>query len=841
MPMTSSFDHILHDSMQDDKFRKSLIRQLADFGDRLVQSIQAIPEGGITDSFWDQTEFFPEFVGLEGKSHTVTNLLEALSDSVIWIDRSGNIRGVNHSAQTLLGQLRIDLIKKSFLDLVHSDDREKLFDLWSQSLKNRDKPFHIRLRRNDSTYIETSAKAIPLVEAERFQGTLLVLSASPKTPATDPDPTPSNTIQNNSNSDDSTTLEQEIPINKIRRMLRGIKEMFYIASADGTITYINPEVENMLGYAPKEFPSMNVVEKFVDPQDRNHFSKLLRLHGWVKDFRYSFQHKNGEMCHLSETASIMTDHNDQIIGYYGIIRDRTAEHLVEKALKNSEKNYRFLVDQLPHALILLDDQGRVLHANKQGAQLLGSNSKQAIKGRFACDLTAHENASLVREAVQAARDGQTVSNQWQWADSRGNLSWWRMSFSPVQHNSHVEGIIWISMDIDQEKRMQDQLRLTQKMETAATLIGGLAHDFNNQLGVILGNASFIKDQLPSDHKFFEGLNAIESTALTARAMMNQLMTFTPRMHHQQVNLSVNQLVQNMVEFIRRTFPKNISVTHDDQADPDCVIGDPDNLYQALLSICVNSRDAMPNGGKITVTTNNTAPRTIDHGQSTIPFVHISITDTGAGMDPETCRRVCEPFFTTKRESGCTGLGMSTAYSIVQNHRGILEIDSRQQQGTRVDLYLPLTETIEEDVPGITQQDDKPVKVVDQKETLLIVDDEPQVRAMILRIFEKEGFEVFLAENGRKALDVLEQHASDVHLIILDMGMPEMDGKETMVHIRQKYPDIAVLLSSGYTPNQDVRELTKHPHTYFIHKPYCRSTVLDAVRHILAKSFRFDEK
>jgi PAS domain S-box-containing protein len=825
--MDSSYDNLIHEFMKNDKFHNSLITQLADFGDRLVQEINSIPEGNISEASWQHNDLWPASLSLENDHSSLSDFIEVLSDSVVWIDRTGTIRGLNQSTEFLFGRSRSELTGKSIIDFVHTDDRTQLFEHWSSSLRNPHQSFQLKIYHQNGTLVHTETNAIPLIKRDNFLGTLLVMKNLPGTKDTA-------IVTSRANDAELDQLAPEIPYEKIRRILHQIKEIFYIASADGSITFISPEVENVLGYAPAEVLAMKIEDKYQDPQDRTHFKRLLQLHGWVKDFRYTFRNKRGETCHLSETASVLTNNQNQVTGYYGIVRDRTAEHQIEQALKNSEENYRILIEQLPQALILLDVNGRILQTNRQGLQCLNSISSQAIKGCSVFELCQPQNTKLIREAIQTAASGQSVTNEWQRKDSKGNLHWWKMTFTPVRCEDAVEKIIWLARDIDREKRMEDQLQLNQKMETVATLIGGLTHDLNNQLGVILGNASFIKDQLTPGNTFYEEINAIESTALSIRAMLDQLTAFTTKKHYHHTTFSLNQMIQSLVDFITRTFPKNINISVELKAESDVTAGDRDDIYQALLNICVNSKDAMPLGGNLTIITANASRESIIHEHDCNHFLQISITDTGEGMDAETCRRIFEPFFTTKRESGGTGLGMSTTYSIIQHHDGFIEIDSKKDLGTKIDVFLPVAKPDEDiEIPYDSELSTTPI--TPDKDTILIVDDEPQVRAMMQRIFEKEGFTVHMAENGVKALDILQQHPSEIHLIILDMTMPEMDGKDTLSNIRKLYPEIPVLLSSGYSLNQEIQDLTKQPHTYFIHKPYRRATILQTVQQILTKT------
>ncbi len=943
--MTSSFDNLLHDLMKNNKFRKSLVQQLAEFGDRLVQDIKNIPEGGITEASMDENFIWPDAVGLEGRSSIVGSLLESLSDAVIWIDRAGAIRGANQATEILFAQPRVEITGKSFLDLVHPDDRERLFHLWSTSLDNRSQPFKIRLRSDDDSYFDASAQAIPVLDANTFQGTLLIIrnlsqqvsleltlkqsrkqhrelldkypeavilfdgkgiirhinpsaqqlwnqplnqiigqsikdklspddweciesltnqdskdtvratlinlgtdtqdTAEPFLIERDylegvnvfraiQETTPFPANQRIHNIDEETTiLHSEIASDKIRKMLHEIKEIFYFASADGTIIYVNPAVESVLGYTPDDMLKMKLDEKIHDPQDRTRFFKLLQLHGWVKDFRYAFENKTGESCHLSETASVITDNDDQIIGYYGIIRDRTADHYIEKALKDSESNYRILVEQLPQALILMDYEGHILHANKLGVQFLNINNFHSIKGERIYELCRPENRQLLRDIFPKITPDKSITEQWQWIDQKNNRRYWNMTFSPVTINDDIQRIIWICTDIDRETRLQNHLRLGQKMETAAALISGLVLDFNNQLGVILGNSSLIKDEISPDHEFFQEVDAIETSALTAKETMDQLSSLTTWGSGEHHNTSVNQLVEKTVEFLRHTFPKNINILSDLTANPDTTIGDSQALRQALLNVCVNSRDAMSNGGNITITTGNVTNESFACGLENDRLIHITVSDNGIGFDEAVSNRIFEPFFTTKRDSGHSGLGMSTTFAIIQKHNGLIEVNSRKDDGTKIDIFLPEAAN-SDSILETDDFDDDTVNINTENQTILIVDDESSVRSMLIRIFQREGCNVLEAEDGIKAMETLKQHAQEINLIVLDMVMPHMSGKDTFISIRKLCPDVPILLSSGYSLSQEIQELTKLDHAYFIHKPYKRAAILKIAKQIMSK-------
>jgi CheY-like chemotaxis protein len=298
-------------------------------------------------------------------------------------------------------------------------------------------------------------------------------------------------------------------------------------------------------------------------------------------------------------------------------------------------------------------------------------------------------------------------------------------------------------------------------------------------------------------------------------------------------MSVNQLVEKTVEFLQHTFPKNITVLTDLMANPDTITGDPEALRQALINVCVNSRDAMPGGGNITITTKNAINESLAYKLGNDRIIDITVIDNGEGFDDTVSNRIFEPFFTTRRDAGHSGLGMSTTFAIILKHSGLIEVNSRKDDGTKVHIFLPESITSDSILDADNPESDT-VNIDTKNQTILIVDDESSVLSMLHRIFKREGCNVLEADDGFKALKIVEKYAQKINLIVLDMVMPHLDGKETFLHIRELYPDIPILLSSGYQLNHEIQELTKFKSTYFIHKPYQRATILKIAKQILSK-------
>jgi CheY-like chemotaxis protein len=257
-------------------------------------------------------------------------------------------------------------------------------------------------------------------------------------------------------------------------------------------------------------------------------------------------------------------------------------------------------------------------------------------------------------------------------------------------------------------------------------------------------------------------------------------------------------------------------------------------------VCVNARDAMPNGGNITITTDNVINESFACKLANDKMIHIAVVDNGEGFDEAVGNRMFEPFFTTKRDSGHSGLGMSTAFAIIQKHNGLIEVDSQKNDGTKINIILPVT-TTPDAVLEINDSQSDNIDLNAENQTILIVDDESSVISMLRRIFEREGCNVLEAEDGFKALETLKQFADDINLVILDMVMPHMDGKDAFPIIRKLYPDIPILLSSGYPLNKEIQKLTKSKNTYYIHKPYQRAAILKTAKQILSKKINTSAK
>ena len=382
--------------------------------------------------------------------------------------------------------------------------------------------------------------------------------------------------------------------------------------------------------------------------------------------------------------------------------------------------------------------------------------------------------------------------------------------------------------------LQEQLRQSQKMESIGQLAGGVAHDFNNILTVIHGYSELVINSLEPSNPLRDDVKEIKTAAERASALTRQLLAFSRKQVLQPKVIDLNASVTNMMKMLRRMIGEGIQLNTLLAEDLGTIKADPGQIEQVILNLAVNAKDAMPNGGKLTVETSNVE---VDQGYANLhlnvapgPYVMLSVSDTGVGMTPEVRERVLEPFFTTKEKGKGTGLGLSTVYGIVKQTGGNIWIYSEPGQGSTFKIYLP---RVDEDIDFL-QQSSVETKSQVGSETILLVEDEKMVRNLALTILKRQGYNVLEAENGDHALHIIqEQNGNPIHLMLTDVVMPGMSGQELWERLKPQYPGMKVIYMSGYT---DEAIVEKHglsaPGIHFLQKPFPPDTLVKKIRTVL---------
>ena len=387
-----------------------------------------------------------------------------------------------------------------------------------------------------------------------------------------------------------------------------------------------------------------------------------------------------------------------------------------------------------------------------------------------------------------------------------------------------------------QKRLEDQLRQAQKMESIGTLAGGIAHDFNNILNIIRGYATLIGQQPLSAEQLEESLQVIDKEINRGASVVRQLLTVARKSDTHLAPTNISEIVLTLNDLIK-TFPKNITVSLNLDTRLMPVLADRNQMSQVLLNICLNARDAMPAGGKLTIQTEKIDAVEMherhDVEAASGAYVCITIHDTGIGITEEVRARMFEPFYTTKGVSGGTGLGLAIVYGIVKDHNGFIEAESEPEKGTTFRVYLPVLESAETPVPKEHEKQRTVSPKLDHRRgTILVVEDEEPLVRLLNKVLPREGYQVLAATDGEQGIDVYQDHKSEIDIVLLDLGLPKMTGMDVIPKLREQNPDVNIVIATGYLEPEVKAELLRAGVRDCIHKPYLLNEVLEKLDAVL---------
>jgi two-component system cell cycle sensor histidine kinase/response regulator CckA len=525
---------------------------------------------------------------------------------------------------------------------------------------------------------------------------------------------------------------------------------------------------------------------------------------------------------------------DKVVGAVVTFRDISHEHQAQRVLRESEARYRLLVENAAYGIFRTDPNGRILDANDPLASILGYDSVEELRHiNIRQDVYAHpeQRDPLIAETISRGRlDGREV----EWKRKDGSTVIVRLSARLVRDPSGGFGFEGIAENVTEWRALETQFRQAQKMEAVGRLAGGVAHDFNNLLMVIKGHTELLLERTGPEHPDYRKVDQIKKAADRAAGLTRQLLAFSRMQVLQPRVMDLNTTVTEMGRMLPRLIGEDIDLAILTKPDLGRVKGDPGQLEQVILNLAVNARDAMPEGGKLLIETCNVV---LDEDYARLhppltpgKFVMLAVSDTGTGMDASTQAHIFEPFFTTKEKGKGTGLGLATVYGVVKQSGGFIWVYSEQGKGTTFKIYLPrVDEVLDMDREKKHRRDELPRGTG----TILLAEDEKDVREVAREFLELSGYAVIEAKDGAEAIEKAEKYSGAIALLVTDMVMPGMSGRELASKLTAMRPEMKVVFMSGYTEYAALRHGDFELNNTLLQKPFTRTVLSHAVHKALS--------
>ena len=493
------------------------------------------------------------------------------------------------------------------------------------------------------------------------------------------------------------------------------------------------------------------------------------------------------------------------------------------------------VEQSAEGVILTDREGTILYVNPAFERITGYSREEAVGKNARILHSGKQGESFYREMWGTLLRGETWEGHFINRKKDGSLYEEDATISPVRDSSgEIVSFVAVKRDVTRIVTLEKQVRMAQKMESVGTLAGGIAHDFNNVLTVIIGYGEMLKRRIANDPKAASDLDEILHGAERAAVLTRQLLTFARRQLIELVNLDLNQVVTDLEKLLRKVTREDIVIKTFPAAMPVTIRADRGQIEQILMNLCLNSRDAMPAGGQLIIETGVTS---LDEGylkqypyMKAGRYVVLSVSDTGVGMDEKTRERVFEPFFTTKGPDKGTGLGLAVVYGIVKQHNGFIHLYSEPGRGSTFRVYFPAVDALPDPKMAVPH-----AVTLGGNETILLTEDEEPVRNLMEQTLRSYGYRVLVARDGEEAVDNFRLHEKEIAMVVLDVVMPKMGGKQAYDAMAKTSPGLKVLFLSGYSANAIHESFVLLPGLPFLQKPFGPDVLARKVREVLDKA------
>ena len=615
------------------------------------------------------------------------------------------------------------------------------------------------------------------------------------------------------------------------------------------ISLVNKEFENISGYSREEIEGKISWPEFVVKEDLERMKEYHRARradpmSAPRNYEFRFIDRNGNVKDAYLTIALIPETKRSVASLVDISKRKR----MEEALRERGKFFSGTLNDMLTFVAVLELDGKVMFVNNTTLNLAGIILDDVKGGMFHNTFWWQYSAAArqqIKDDIVKCATGETIAHEIEIQTAEGGLMWIEYSMHPIYYeHGKIKYLVSEGRDITDRKRaekekeqLQSQLLHAQKMEAIGTLAGGMAHDFNNLLTSILGYTGLAMTEVDTSDTLIKDLKQIELTAKSAAALTRQLLVFGRKQPLEVKSFNINKKIESLVEIIRPLISENISILTNLEPNLWLVSADEINIEQVVMNLAINARDAMPEGGGLTIVTENVI---VDEKQcKSMPearlgkFICLSVMDTGVGMNEETMQHIFEPFFTTKEEGKGTGLGLSVIFGIVKQHEGWIDLKSELGKGTTFQIYLPAS------VNQIEEITEEPLnKQIPQGsgERILVVEDRANVRAAATIALRRNGYTVFSVSSLKNALDVYDKEKENFQLIFTDIVLPDGSGLDLVSQLISREPDLKILLCSGFANQKDQWDEIRKKEYRFLPKPYTLPELLQTVNIVLqAKS------
>ncbi len=628
---------------------------------------------------------------------------------------------------------------------------------------------------------------------------------------------------------------------RFRFFAENVRDVLFIQDMNFNLIYVSPSVRNVFGYELDDLKYVGKIQ-YMTPESYQRALKSFKYYAAMAErdpqidiplMEYEYVRKDGSTFWGEVKTAFFCDQNGKLLGTQGVLRNIDERKKIEDELRESRAKFQTIFDFSPQAICLSELRtGKIREVNKKFCEISGYLRDQVL-GKTSIELGFYD-AEAREEFIQLLQqNGEIQGLEVQFTNKHGSMID-ALIFSKVITINQEDLVLSIVIDLSRQKRLEGMLRHAQKMEAVGTLAGGIAHDFNNLLQGILGFTQvLLMDRSPSDADYAK-IKAIEDVVQKGSELTRRLLLYARRVKSTLQPVQINDEIKEISKILERAVPKMIEINLDLAPNLKLVEADRTEFEQVLMNLCLNARDAMEEGGTLSIQTKNVVVDSEfcrkNPGLRPGEYVLLRVSDTGHGIDQELTEHIFEPFFTTKDIGKGAGLGLAMVYSIVKAHKGYITCASTVGKGTTFDIYFPAL-----DGNGVVGLPQGVVKQTERKRGLrvLLVDDEDMILDTTTPILEHHGFEVVTSRSGEEALEIFQREPENFDLVMLDLGMPGMGGKACLKELKKISPQVKVLIASGYCPGDQDEELMALGISGFVGKPYKATYLIEEINRLLA--------